>query len=375
MVSRDIQRRTYLKTAGSIAGVGVLTGCMGGTGGDGEETTGGGGSDGESTEQSTSTATVTGSTDADFPTRNPTIVIPYGPGGGFDFYARTVARNLPAHLPNDVDVVPQNVEGAGGRIATEEVYTAEPDGYTTLLLNVSASTPEQAASEVGYDVREFTYLAQILYGTRAIGVGKDTGIENWEDLVSRIRNNEIRFGTSGRNTAGAVVFAVMAELGDLFPIENVLDNLVVYDGFSEISSGVLSGDVHVMAGGFASIYQFVESDILSVPLVVTTESAPPESTPEADTLQTAGVPNADDIVNITGDIRVFVGPPDLPEDRATTLRDAFDATINSDEVQASAAESDRPIDFAPYDEAEAAAISQFELWKDNPNLLEILGFS
>ena len=52
---------------------------------------------------------------ADFPNKNITFIIPYGPGGGFDTYVRKIAPLIAKHLPNKVNVLPKNVTGAGGR--------------------------------------------------------------------------------------------------------------------------------------------------------------------------------------------------------------------------------------------------------------------
>lgn len=46
---------------------------------------------------------------------NVSIVIPYRPGGGFDLAVRAFAPYFARHLGEDVNVLPKNVPGAGGR--------------------------------------------------------------------------------------------------------------------------------------------------------------------------------------------------------------------------------------------------------------------
>jgi len=63
-----------------------------------------------------------GNNEGVFPQDNISIVIPYGPGGGFDTTVRVFAPYFAAKLGEDVNVLPQNVPGTGGRRGTTMVY-------------------------------------------------------------------------------------------------------------------------------------------------------------------------------------------------------------------------------------------------------------
>ena len=45
---------------------------------------------------------------------SPTILIGFSAGGGYDIYARTLARHMGRHIPGNPRLVPQNMPGAGG---------------------------------------------------------------------------------------------------------------------------------------------------------------------------------------------------------------------------------------------------------------------
>src|SRR6266540_3154879 len=58
-----------------------------------------------------------------------TIVVGYGPGGGFDTTARVLAKHLGNHIPGNPSVIVENMDGAGSLIAANHLFNvAKPDG-------------------------------------------------------------------------------------------------------------------------------------------------------------------------------------------------------------------------------------------------------
>src|SRR3954463_14452788 len=57
------------------------------------------------------------------------VLVGFGPGGGYDLYARTLARYMGKHIPGNPTMVPQNMPGAGGVKAMNYLYNvARKDG-------------------------------------------------------------------------------------------------------------------------------------------------------------------------------------------------------------------------------------------------------
>src|SRR5436853_6416842 len=54
------------------------------------------------------------------------LYIAYSVGGGYDLYARLLARHLGKHIPGNPLVVPKNMEGAGGLRLANWLYQAAP---------------------------------------------------------------------------------------------------------------------------------------------------------------------------------------------------------------------------------------------------------
>ncbi|MDE8343254.1 MAG: hypothetical protein POG24_05480, partial [Acidocella sp.] len=64
------------------------------------------------------------------------LIIPYGPGGGFDAYGRKFAELMAGYYGNKVNVEPINMPGAAGREAIFNLSHDAPDGYNISLANV-----------------------------------------------------------------------------------------------------------------------------------------------------------------------------------------------------------------------------------------------
>src|ERR1044072_5885138 len=63
------------------------------------------------------------------------LIIGFGPGGGYDWWGRTIARHIGKHLRGNPTVVPQNMPGAGSYVAASHVYGAAPkDGSVFAII-------------------------------------------------------------------------------------------------------------------------------------------------------------------------------------------------------------------------------------------------
>jgi len=66
--------------------------------------------------------------------KNVTMVIGFGPGGGYDAWGRVVARYIGKHLPGNPNVVPQNMPGGGSFNAANNIYAIAPKDGTVLAI-------------------------------------------------------------------------------------------------------------------------------------------------------------------------------------------------------------------------------------------------
>ena len=92
-----------------------------------------------------------------------TIVVSYGPGGGYDLYARLVARYLGKYLDGNPSVVVQNMPAAGGLVGANYLYNVAPrDGTTLGVINQNAAIGQVLGTPgVKYDASKFNWVGRM----------------------------------------------------------------------------------------------------------------------------------------------------------------------------------------------------------------------
>ena len=115
------------------------------------------------------------------------LIIPIGPGGAYDTYARLVARYLGKELPGNPTIVPRNMPGAGGTIASNHVYNVAPQDGTTLVIITSSFAMEQLFEnpQIRYDARRFLAIGRLLDTTSVIFFWHTSPIKTVDDLRKR----------------------------------------------------------------------------------------------------------------------------------------------------------------------------------------------
>lgn len=370
----ETKRRVFLKTSGALATAGLLGGCSGGNnggGGDGSDGGGGDGGGGQTTTQGMK-----------YPQEPIEFVVPYGPGGGYDFYTRTVAKVL-----QEQDIVPvqtrvQNIEGAGGVTAANQVYKADPDGYTTMIVNTESFSLAQLAQPkaVQYDLSKMTALPRVAGTTPAIAVADHTGIKSGDDFLKAIENDEVKFANEGPTSIAAVMLKSLGALGGVdLTIEEYKKNAVTFDGKGEWFTAIKREDVDMMGGSFSSLREYVKTGELQYALVFTQEDSCP-SGPNTDNCQTfknvsTDISNPTDIINVVGGPyhRIFTGPPDIPEERHDYLCEKITEAIKSDAFKKAAKEANRPIRYGDCELANEGLDGTLKTYKNKKDVLKQLG--
>lgn len=125
--------------------------------------------------------------DAGFAGKTITIIVPIGPGGAYDAYARMVSRHLGRHLPGNPSIIVRNMPGAGGVIASNYLYGVAPRDGTTLEIITSSFANEQlfGNTQIKYDARKFPAIGRLLDTTSVLFFWHQSQVKTLQDVLTK----------------------------------------------------------------------------------------------------------------------------------------------------------------------------------------------
>lgn len=135
------------------------------------------------------------------------LVISSPPGGGYDTYARTIARHVGRHIPGNPTLVAQNMPGAGGVKAGNWLYSVAPKDGLTIgnLQNTVPFEPMYGNKQALFDVAKFNWLGSPSKEVALLTVWHTVPVNSLEDAKSR----ELVLGASGANSTPAFYARVL----------------------------------------------------------------------------------------------------------------------------------------------------------------------
>src|SRR3990170_8598760 len=113
------------------------------------------------------------------------VTVGLAAGGGYDTYARAIARHLGKHIPGNPSFVVDNMEGAGSLIAANYTYNkADRDGTFIGVWN-SAFVLYEALGDraVRLDARKLNWIGAPIKGSPACNIMGHTGLKSLDEVV------------------------------------------------------------------------------------------------------------------------------------------------------------------------------------------------
>lgn len=302
-------------------------------------------------------------TEGQFPQKNISILIPYGPGGGFDTTVRVFAPYFAAQLGEGINVLPQNMPGTGGRRATASLYRAAPDGYTLGLLNLPGLVlPSILGEQVDYELRQMSWIGRIESQDFLLLVRADSDIHSIEDFQAQ---DEITFVSIGYGATVLAAMQIVAEQLDLMSKNPIF--ITGYEGTTDQLMALVRGDGNATIAPISTALQYISSGNLR-PLAATGENRS-EVLANVPTFAELGYPDLSQLnVQLS-----LAGPPGMDPAVLTRLRETFSRTMEDPEFKSAAATAQ--MDVVPLNGAMVAAeieasFSFYEKFKSklsNPN--------
>jgi tripartite-type tricarboxylate transporter receptor subunit TctC len=176
-----------------------------------------------------------------------TMVVGSSSGGGYDLYARLVARFMSKHIPGNPNVVVQNMPGAAGNTSAAYVANVAAKDGTVIGAPQAGSLVDQLvsvnAAQVKHDARTLNYLGSANSEVFTCLVKSDSPIRSFDDIFSR----EVIFGSSGGTTRDMPM-----------ALKNLLGAKIRfvqgYAGTREVGMAMETGEVQGLCGmGWTSI--------------------------------------------------------------------------------------------------------------------------
>jgi tripartite-type tricarboxylate transporter receptor subunit TctC len=253
----------------------------------------------------------------DWPSGDIELIIPSGPGGGFDTYARVLARAMEENLA--VKVVPRNIPGGDGQRGATVAYKAEPNGQTFAVFNLPGiMEPEITGQEVGYDTDKVDWLGAMALNQYIVVVAADAPYDTIDDL--RRAGETVSFTAYG--SSGIAANKVLcAETGLHCQI------ITGYPSNNEALLGVVRGDAVASVPPISTASTFNKNGDLKGILLMTDRDAPAFSGTQK--AAAAGYPRLAEL----GLLRAFGLPPGVPEETRREFSTTFDKALAADSVE------------------------------------------
>ena len=265
------------------------------------------------------------------------LIVGYSAGGGYDTYARILARHMGKHIPGNPTIVVQNAPGAGSMRAANTIYNVAPKDGTAFGMfgRGIALEPLIGTSPAQFDATKFLWLGSGTEEAAVVVIRAEAGIKTWADMLAK------PFTVGGEGTGSDPdVYALM--LKNVFGVK--LRLVSGYPGTTEMALAVERGEVDGRASWSWTSLKSLKADWIAQKRVDMPVQLNAHSSPDLSSVPLIGAfaktERQRQIMNLVISRQVmgrpFMAPPGLPPDRAMALRTAFDATMKDSEFVAEA---------------------------------------
>jgi tripartite-type tricarboxylate transporter receptor subunit TctC len=255
------------------------------------------------------------------------LIVGSAVGGGYDLYARALARHMVNHIPGKPTIIVQNSPAAGGMMMTNQLANQGPKDGTVLAapLNGIATAP-MLVTGTQFDATKLNWLGSLQREAYVAFLWHTAPVSH----ISEVATKEVLVGST---TVGTTMNDFPLLLNDLLGYKFKV--VRGYKGTPAINIATERGEIHGNAGvGLASVKTLSQPwiDQKKIKFILQYNMQPSPELP--------GVPMVMDLAKTeeqktamrllfarTEYARPYFLPPDVPKERVQALRRAFDATM------------------------------------------------
>lgn len=248
-------------------------------------------------------------------------------GTSYDISARFIARHLPRHIPGEPTLVPQNMPGGSGIIATNYAYNIAPRDGSVIVATVQTIPQRQVLGDdaVKFDAAKLGWIGNPTSSVNVIATWHAAPVKSFADA----RANTILLAATTTNSSGGIEAALANNLlGTRFRL------VTGYNG-NEIDLALERGEAAGRAGQSWDGWKITRPDWVTERRINVLLQFGLMPSPEL-----PGVPTMLELVRTEEDrqiLRLYAAPitmgrplfvgPNVPSERLAMLRAAFKATM------------------------------------------------
>lgn len=284
--------------------------------------------------------------------KNVKIIVGFSAGGGYDTYARLIARHMPRFIPGNPNMIVENMPGAGSLLAANNVYSNQPKDGTVIAHFIGGMITQKIVVQnpaVQFDPARYNWVGGPTPDTGACAVRKESGFTSLDQAFDK---ELILGGLAPGSTTVDIPKTLSLALGLKIKL------VEGYPGTADVRAAADKGEVHGGCWGWESISVIWKEALAAGDVRVLGQGGAKKhaglsgvphfldfaKTDDARKLIEAGIVAPGQIS------RAFALPPDVPRERVEAIRSAFLASLKSPELLADAQKAGLDIDPVPADE-------------------------
>jgi tripartite-type tricarboxylate transporter receptor subunit TctC len=253
---------------------------------------------------------ITPPTDAQYPEKPITLIVPWAPGGLTDTAARGLATVISGnYLPVTVAVI--NRPGAGGSVGQSEMVKSKPDGYTIAMNTGSCLFIEPHLKKLPYSENDYHIVLQVFSEESVIAAHPSTPYNNLKELIdySKSHPKEVKAGIHAPLTTGHLAFLQLE-------VEKKVEfKIVPMGGGGPMKTALLGGHVEIAPLSISEALPYIKAKTMKALGVM--GSKPIEGFPDIVPFDRQGFSMEAPIVGF------LMTPKGVSEDQIKKLHDVF----------------------------------------------------
>ena len=257
-----------------------------------------------------------------FPNRPITMVVPLPAGGTADLLCRFAAEKASGVLGQQV-VIDNRAGGAGGRVGTEAVLRAPPDGYTVLCApQLTYSITHLVFAKAAFDTRAMEPISVLATYPLIVLARAGLPANNMAELIAYARANpgKVNYGHQGKGNTGHLLGELLMLKGDFRMTE------IPYRGSAPAINDLLAGNIDLVPDYLLANKQNIDAGKLK--LLATGGRARLKDYPNVATL-------AETLPGVFADTWMGVAaPPGTPKEIAKKISDAIGQGFQTPDLRA-----------------------------------------